>query len=52
LSSPRQNSSAASDLTSLLKGLPDWCMRAGIRFPPWTMLLLVAPLVIFRIAEG
>jgi hypothetical protein len=35
-----QNHSAATDLISFLKALPDCRMRRGIRFPQWWMLLV------------
>ena len=35
-----ENSSAATDLISFLKALPDCRMRRGIRFPQWWMLLV------------
>jgi hypothetical protein len=40
LASPLQNPSAATDLISFLKALPDCRMRRGIRYPQWWMLLL------------
>jgi hypothetical protein len=40
LASPLQNPSAATDLISFLKALPDCRMRRGIRYPQWWMLLV------------
>jgi hypothetical protein len=40
LASPLQNPSAATDLISFLKELPDCRMRRGIRYPQWWMLLV------------
>jgi hypothetical protein len=40
LVSPLQTPSAATDLISFLKTLPDCRMRRGIRFPQWWMLLV------------
>jgi hypothetical protein len=40
LVSPLQNPSAATDLISLLKALPDCRRRRGIRYPQWWMLLV------------
>jgi hypothetical protein len=40
LVSPLQKPSAATDLISFLKTLPDCRMRRGIRFPQWWMLLV------------
>jgi hypothetical protein len=40
LASPLQNPSAAADLISFLKELPDCRMRRGIRYPQWWMLLV------------
>jgi hypothetical protein len=38
LASPLQNHSAATDLITFLKALPDCRMRRGIRYPQWWML--------------
>ncbi len=40
MTSPLQNPSAATDLISFLKALPDCRMRRGIRYPQWWMLLV------------
>lgn len=40
LTSPLQNPSAATDLISFLKALPDCRLRRGIRYPQWWMLLV------------
>jgi hypothetical protein len=40
LTSPLQNPSAATDLISFLKALPDCRIRRGIRYPQWWMLLV------------
>jgi len=40
LATPLQNHSAATDLISFLKALPDCRMRRGVRFPQWWMLLV------------
>jgi hypothetical protein len=40
LASSLQNPSAATDLISFLKELPDCRMRRGVRFPQWWMLLV------------
>jgi len=40
LASPHQNPSAATDLISFLKALPDCRMRRGIRYPQWWILLV------------
>lgn len=40
MASPLQNPSAATDLISFLKELPDCRMRRGIRYPQWWMLLV------------
>jgi hypothetical protein len=40
LVSPLQNPSAATDLISFLKALPDCRRRRGIRYPQWWMLLV------------
>jgi hypothetical protein len=40
LTTPLENPSAATDLISFLKALPDCRMRRGIRFPQWWMLLV------------
>jgi hypothetical protein len=40
LASPLQIPSAATDLISFLKALPDCRMRWGIRYPQWWMLLV------------
>lgn len=39
-SQPATTPTAASDLISFLKALPDCRMRRGIRFPQWWMLLV------------
>ena len=51
LASPLQIPSAATDLISFLKALPDCRMRRYIRYPQLWMLL-VAFLSIYRFAEG
>ncbi len=40
MATPLQNHSAATDLISFLKALPDCRMRRGVRFPQWWMLLV------------
>ncbi len=40
MASPLQNPSAATDLISFLKALPDCRMRGVVRFPQWWMLLV------------
>ena len=40
LTSPLQTPSAATDLISFLKALPDCRMRRGVRYPQWWMLLV------------
>jgi hypothetical protein len=40
LASPLQIPSAATDLISFLKALPDCRMRWGMRYPQWWMLLV------------
>jgi hypothetical protein len=51
LVSPLDNPAAATDLISFLKALPYCCLRRGIRYPQWWMLL-VAILAVYRFAEG
>ena len=40
MASPLENPAAATDLISFLKGLPDFRLRRGIRYPQWWMLLV------------